>query len=1305
MKTIGSFFLLAFIYSFVANGQSQVIRLHWTETLGVQSGPYGLPTTVDGDNYFYCAGSEIDTLGNKNALVQMYNPDGGLLWTTMLNTPDGNFYEPARIEVADDKVYVLGVVLNSTTMFNNIFVCELENNNGTLNWFHIDTNYANDYPGDFVVDYNNSNIYVTGATDRFGNEDMLVFSISTSGTMQWTETYDYLGLIDAGVRIFLDGSDLIINGSSQSTNIDWDIVSWQYDISGNYISDSRSSGISAPSDEVKDAVVLPGMVVAVGRSFNLGQSDIRIVCYDSNNNHLWDDTYDHSGGNDVGLKVISDGTFIYLCGYVTNSNGDQDIFVRKYDDSGNDVWTFDLDYGHGYDRAVDLIMDNEGNIFVLVDVELDGKFDVLLISLDASSGVELWTDNIAIQSLIDEEAISIESSIQGNIYITYLSDGTSRTKHYEYTPVEFPPLTSDLSKGSHYISNRGQLLDDQGGGASEVIYYSFGQFPDVYLRDEGLSYVVMVSNEDSLANDTIQRVDINFFNPNHAYVGHLGDYTKEMKYNFYFNEFSEEQIESHGVLSYLGLYDNINAFIFSNSSGFKMSFMLDSGANVSDIVMDVSGALDTSVVGTKFIMSTFLTDIVWQPPVSYTLLNEFDNDHCIRYEIIDGYLHLSTECDLSFPYVIEISMGPGDNYSMSAINNMDWSTFYGGNFQDVAHDIVVDDEGSIYVCGFTTSGVFPLNAGIDPNALDPYIFQGIIVKFSHEAEVKWGTIIRGQFDSLNELFIVKALGLYDNDITLGNELHLAGEYRGSFEPYKIPAVPVSSYQQVNGSGNGTTLNQVNLELFLASLNATSGALLYKSPYGGATNERVHDLDISSNGLMYFVGSTEGSGSSTGSQGPPSAHTFPVYDPSDGSYYEYSHPSPGNQRGYISVLNLESYELEYSSLIAQSGSSPQSYQTIYDIDINYSFVVCGKGTSYAKYTDWDGTSFGPAGITDNNHSDYDDILYFNSIVSPNYDIGMVVYGKKANNHESIGTNNPAYSFQASTGEAFYARITEGSFLWKSHFGLGSTQWWDGPFYMDAQTTSEHIDGRGHLAYSSDLNTVFSLGTTHGAVQSEVLSGYFNQSQPTVGSNPYDREELYLNAFCYASPSNSNITDYLQWSTHYGSNEASGTFGHELGEETASGLVVYTLNQETYVVTLGSSTGYAGSLTGNINLYPVSDLGYPNSWFRQNNNAISWRDFVITRFKVGDLQQSLPITIQENNQHSFTIFPNPTVGQVKVLLDKEQIHSVSVYNMLGNRLYELQLEGLKPYVTLDLSQLKSGIYIIEINNSYYEKVVKY
>ena len=70
-------------------------------------------------------------------------------------------------------------------------------------------------------------------------------------------------------------------------------------------------------------------------------------------------------------------------------------------------------------------------------------------------------------------------------------------------------------------------------------------------------------------------------------------------------------------------------------------------------------------------------------------------------------------------------------------------------------------------------------------------------------------------------------------------------------------------------------------------------------------------------------------------------------------------------------------------------------------------------------------------------------------------------------------------------------------------------------------------------------------------------------------------------------------------------------------------------------------------------------------------------------------------RSDHKNRFLLFPNPAENSVACKFDKG-IHSVSVYNVLGEMLIHEEYAMIRPEAILDIERLPEGIYTAEINS---------
>ena len=151
--------------------------------------------------------------------------------------------------------------------------------------------------------------------------------------------------------------------------------------------------------------------------------DMYVIKYDQNGNTVWSDVYD-IGGNESGYGITVDaaGNNIYVVGrQQDNASLNSDAFVRKYDVTGAAVWTQVYNFG-GADIARGAALDGVGNIYAVGYREkTTGDIEAMLLSYNASGGLQFVVPYAAANNA---SAFGIAVS-GGDVYVTGYTQPTT----------------------------------------------------------------------------------------------------------------------------------------------------------------------------------------------------------------------------------------------------------------------------------------------------------------------------------------------------------------------------------------------------------------------------------------------------------------------------------------------------------------------------------------------------------------------------------------------------------------------------------------------------------------------------------------------------------------------------------------------------------------------------------------------------------------------------------------------------------------------------------------------------------------
>ncbi len=446
-STISFFFILLLLGIALPVYAEKAYETIWTKQWGAAGDDRGIDIAVDGSGNVYVTGYTYyyDGLdGNTNAgyydiFLTKYNSSGNKQWTKQWGTSSNDFGKGVTVD-GSGNIYVTGYTNgdldgNTNAGYYDIFLTKYSSS-GNKQWTKQWGTAGDDRGIDIAVD-GSDNVYVTGYTYGSldgnidtGSADIFLTKYDSSGNKQWTK--------QMGTSKYDEATDVAV------------------DTNGNvYITGYTSGGLDGNT--------------------NQGLDDIFLVKYDTNGTKLWTNlwgTSDYDYGNSV---AVDNSGNVYVTGYTygsldgnTNSSSYYDIFLTKYSSSGNKQWT--KQWGTSdWDSGNCVIMDGSGNIYVtgFTFGGLDGNTkvgsaDIFLTKYD-SSGNKLWTKQWG--TIYYEYGYGIVVDGSGNIYVTGYTEGDldgntnagafdifltklSSTSQQSIDVVLTAPTTTTVSKGS-----------------------------------------------------------------------------------------------------------------------------------------------------------------------------------------------------------------------------------------------------------------------------------------------------------------------------------------------------------------------------------------------------------------------------------------------------------------------------------------------------------------------------------------------------------------------------------------------------------------------------------------------------------------------------------------------------------------------------------------------------------------------------------------------------------------------------------------------------------------------------------------
>ena len=385
---------------------------------------------------------------------------------------------------------------------------------GVLQWAKGFGNTGSDVGYGIAVDAN-SNIYITGIffgtvdfdpstatanlTSASSSQDIFIAKYDATGNYLWAKGFGNTGN-DVGNGIALDASSNVYITGYFTGTADFDpsavvatltsvgsedIFMAKYDVNGNYVW-AKNIG-SSSSDQGNGIVIDASSNVYITGAFSgtadfdpsttatanltsAGSGDIFMAKYDSSGNYIWAKRFGNGLG-DVGTGIAVDaGSNVYITGTFrvgvtfgpsisASSVGQSDDFIAKFDNSGNCIW------GKGFgsvfiDNSYGIVVDASSNVYITggfngtvdfdpsttgtVNLTSAGGADIFMAKYDAS-GNYVWAKRFG-SSTNNDVGYGIAVDASENVYIAGQFLGT----------VDFDPSTSATA---NLISNGTTFID------------------------------------------------------------------------------------------------------------------------------------------------------------------------------------------------------------------------------------------------------------------------------------------------------------------------------------------------------------------------------------------------------------------------------------------------------------------------------------------------------------------------------------------------------------------------------------------------------------------------------------------------------------------------------------------------------------------------------------------------------------------------------------------------------------------------------------------------------------------------------
>ncbi|MBI3593710.1 MAG: SBBP repeat-containing protein [Nitrospirae bacterium] len=366
---------------------------------------------------------------------------------------------------------------------------------------------------------------------------------------------------------------------------------------------------------------------------------------------------------------------------------------------------------------------------------------------------------------------------------------------------------------------------------------------------------------------------------------------QEGKVNYFIGNDPEKwkrNLSSYQKIVYREIYPGIDIKFYGNNSEMEYDIIVKPGGDLSKIKLAYEG-IKNLVLTKNGDLEIELNDgkILQKKPLVY---QEIDGK---RIEL-GGKFKILRESG-KFAYSFEV--GNFDKKQPLTIDPvLNYSSYLGGNIDDMGLAIALDAGGNIYVTGATTSTVFPL-------AGHPFQFRlggigvhqdAFVAKFnSTGTALVYSSYLGGSADDYGASISVDSAGnAYVTGITSSTDFPMASPVQGTY-------------------GGGYS------DAFIAKINSTGYSLIYSTYLGGNDDDDATGIAIDSSGNAYVTGETR-------------SLNFPTVNPFQAQY------GGGILDAFVTKINAAGTALDYSTYLGGS-----------DYDDAHSIAIDASGNAFVS----------------------------------------------------------------------------------------------------------------------------------------------------------------------------------------------------------------------------------------------------------------------------------------------------------------------------------------------------------------------
>jgi len=255
---------------------------------------------------------------------------------------------------------------------------------------------ANDEVGWDVQNTDDGGYIVVGSIGSYSNYENDIYLIKTdqNGQELWSQTFGGAGdEVGRSIQKTDDGGYIIVGSSSSYGNGENDVYLIKTDQDGQELWSQTFGGVG---DDIGRFIqnTDDGGYIIVGRtsSYGNGENDVYLIKTDQDGQELWSQTFGGAGGEVArSIQKTNDGGYVISGSTNSYGNGGYDVYLIKTDQDGQELWSQTFG-GSANDIGRSIQETDDGGYVISGNTNSygNGGHDVYLIKTD-QDGQELWS--------------------------------------------------------------------------------------------------------------------------------------------------------------------------------------------------------------------------------------------------------------------------------------------------------------------------------------------------------------------------------------------------------------------------------------------------------------------------------------------------------------------------------------------------------------------------------------------------------------------------------------------------------------------------------------------------------------------------------------------------------------------------------------------------------------------------------------------------------------------------------------------------------------------------------------------------